>query len=149
MLFSIQRFVLEVVPLKCRLHQKKLADKSKSIAGVEQYLYSAVAIGLEVIPRTLLQNCGADIVRSLTNLRAKHTKGSKETSTWGVDGITGQLVDMNTFGVWEPTAVKRQTIKTSIEAACLLLRIDDVLSGVGGKKKEAGGPQMPQMDMEM
>jgi len=132
----------------------KLSDTAKSIAGVEQYLYNAIAIGLEVIPRTLLQNCGADIVRALTNLRAKHTKGSKETSTWGVDGMTGQLVDMKTYGVWEPTAVKRQTIKTSIEAACLLLRIDDVLSGVGGKKQDQGGPPgmgggMPPMDMEM
>lgn len=125
----------------------KLAEKAKSIAGVEQYPYGAIAIGLEVIPRTLLQNCGADIVRSLTNLRAKHAKGSKETSTWGVDGITGQLVDMNTHGIWEPAAVKRQTLKTSIEAACLLLRIDDVLSGVGGKKNAGGPAGAPDMQM--
>lgn len=117
----------------------KLADKSKLISGPEQHPYHAISIGLEVIPRTLLQNCGADIVRTLTGLRAKHVKGSKETSIWGVDGITGQLTDMTTNGVWEPVAVKRQTLKTAIEAACLLLRIDDVLSGVG-KKPAGGGP---------
>jgi len=127
-----------------------LADKAKSIPGVEQYNYHAIAIGLEVIPRTLLQNCGGDIVRTLTNLRAKHVKGSKETSIWGVDGFTGQLVDMTTHGIWEPAAVKRQTLKTAIEASCLILRIDDVLSGVGRKKE--GGPAGgggPPMDMEM
>lgn len=79
-------------------------------------------------------------------------KGSKETSVWGVDGITGQLTDMTTSGVWEPVAVKRQTLKTAIEAACLLLRIDDVLSGVG-KKPAGGGPAGGGMggapDMEM
>lgn len=47
----------------------KLAEKAKSIAGIEQYPYHAVSIALEVIPRTLLQNCGANIVRTLTELR--------------------------------------------------------------------------------
>lgn len=84
--------------------------------------------------------------------RAKHAKPTKESSTWGVDGEAGNIVDMNTFGVWEPVSVKRQTIKTAIEASCMLLRIDDVLSGMGSKKEGGGeGPQMggPQMDMEM
>jgi T-complex protein 1 subunit gamma len=40
---------------------------------------------------------------------------------------------MKTYGVWEPYAVKAQTIKTSIEAACLILRVDDVVSGVSQK----------------
>jgi len=130
----------------------KLAEKAKSIAGVEQYPYHSVAIAMEVIPRTLLQNCGANIVRSLTNLRAKHAKPTKESSTWGVDGETGNLVDMTQYGVWEPVVVKRQMIRTAIEAACMLLRIDDVLSGMGAKEKEGheggGGGGMP-MDMEM
>lgn len=87
-----------------------------------------------------------------TLFRAKHAKPTIEASTWGVDGESGNIVDMTTFGVWEPVAVKRQTIKTSIEASCMLLRIDDVLSGMGSKKEGGGqGPQMggPQMDMEM
>jgi len=129
----------------------KLAEKAKSIAGIEQYPYHAISIALEVIPRTLLQNCGANIVRTLTNLRAKHAKPTKESSTWGVDGESGSIVDMNEYGVWEPTAVKRQTIKTSIEAACMLLRIDDVLSGVGSKKEGAqdGASMGMPNDMEM
>jgi T-complex protein 1 subunit gamma len=36
-------------------------------------------------------------------------------------------------GIWEPLAVKLQTMKTAIEASCLLLRIDDIVSGI--KKK--------------
>ena len=34
--------------------------------------------------------------------------------SWGC-GETGQLVDMHKFGIWEPIAVKMQTIKTAIE----------------------------------
>jgi len=37
---------------------------------------------------------------------------------------------MNSINVYEPIAVKMQVIKTSIEASSLLLRIDDVVSGV-------------------
>jgi len=121
----------------------KLAEKAKTIPGIEQYPYHAVSIAMEVIPRTLLQNCGANIVRTLTNLRAKHAKPGKDSSTWGVDGETGNIVDMNEFGIWEPAIVKRQTVKTAIESACLMLRIDDVLSGMGGKKEPtvSHGPQ--------
>ncbi|CAI5522050.1 unnamed protein product [Closterium sp. Naga37s-1] len=49
--------------------------------------------------------------------------------------------------VWEPYAVKVRTVKTAIEAACMLLRIDDVVSGL--KKKQAGGAPgggKPQLD---
>ena len=32
--------------------------------------------------------------------------------------------------IWEPYAVKVQTVKTAIESAAMLLRIDDIVSGV-------------------
>lgn len=116
----------------------KLMEKSKSIPGIEQYPYHSIAIALEVIPRTIIQNCGADIVRTITNLRAKHAAGNN--STWGIDGEKGVLVDMNKYGVWEPYLVKVQTIKTAVEAACMLLRIDDIVSGIS--KKDKSGPSM-------
>jgi len=37
--------------------------------------------------------------------------------------------------------VKTQTIKTAIESAILLLRVDDVVSGVSKKKDGVGGNQ--------
>lgn len=39
--------------------------------------------------------------------------------------------------------MKQQTFKTAIEAACMLLRIDDIVSGI--KKKQAAGaaPKQP------
>jgi T-complex protein 1 subunit gamma len=35
----------------------------------------------------------------------------------------------NDIGLYEPFSVKIQTIKTSIESACMILRIDDIVSG--------------------
>lgn len=37
---------------------------------------------------------------------------------------------MREYGIWEPHAVKSQTVKTAIESACLLLRVDDIVSGI-------------------
>jgi T-complex protein 1 subunit gamma len=92
----------------------RLAQMAKSIEGVQQWPYKAVAEALEVIPRTLIQNAGASPVRVLTALRAKHSEG---LSTWGIDGDKGTLVDMDQYGVWEPEAVKLQSIKTAVEVS--------------------------------
>lgn len=52
-----------------------LTDKSKGMTGVEQWPYRAVAQALEVIPRTLIQNCGASTIRVLTSLRVMAPMG--------------------------------------------------------------------------
>lgn len=45
---------------------------------------------------------------------------------------------MKELGVWEPYAVKVQTYKTAIEAATMLLRIDDIVSGVSRRDQPRG-----------
>ena len=122
-----------------------LTERAKSIDGIQQWPYRGVAEALEVIPRTLIQNCGAPVVRVLTQLRAKHASGPGNTS-WGVDGEKGVIVDMKELGVWEPLAVKVQTFKTAVEAACLLLRVDDILSGLSNKKDGNEGPSQAEQN---
>jgi T-complex protein 1 subunit gamma len=92
-----------------------LAEKAKSIEGIQQWPYRAVAEALEVIPRTLVQNCGGNAIRTLTRLRAKHASG--EGHDWGIDGTNGTVVDMKSYGIWEPAAVKIQTLKTAVEVS--------------------------------
>lgn len=121
-----------------------LTEKSKSVEGVSQWPYRAVAQALEIIPRTLTQNCGANTIRTLTALRAKHATGG---STWGINGETGQLVDMKELGIWEPLSVKLQTYKTAVETAILLLRIDDIVSG-SKKKDRDNAPQQSAQPTE-
>ncbi|OQU99331.1 hypothetical protein CLAIMM_04974 isoform 1 [Cladophialophora immunda] len=114
----------------------RLAQKSKSIEGVMQWPYRAIADAMEVIPRTLIQNAGASPIRILTQLRAKQAEGK---STFGVDGDTGNVVDMKEYGVWEPQAVKLQSIKTAVESACLLLRVDDICGAKSAKQVGGSG----------
>lgn len=119
----------------------KLMEKCKSIPGVEQYPYSQIAIALEVIPRTLLQNCGANVVRLLTALRAKHANG--EGQYWGIDGNIGTICDVRLLNLLESYSVKVQTIKTAIEAACMLLRVDQIVSGLSNKQNNGSGQAGP------
>jgi len=104
------------------------------VEGISKHPYAAIGTALEVIPRTLAQNCGANVIRLLTELRTKHSLPDGSGSTWGVNGTTGEMADMNTLHIWEPYCVKTQTLKTAIESACLILRIDDVVSGTRRRK---------------
>ena len=103
-----------------------------------------MAQALEVIPRTLIENCGGNPIKLLTALRAKHAAAlaAGTNCTWGIDGNKGEIADMSELKIWEPFMVKSQTIKTSIESACMLLRIDDIVSGMSGRG--GGGGQQQQ-----
>ncbi|KAF7109549.1 hypothetical protein CFC21_109791 [Triticum aestivum] len=122
-----------------------LKQKSSSVEGVEKWPYEAAALAFEAIPRTLLQNCGLNVIRTMTQLQGKHANG--ENPWVGVDGRTGDIVDMKERKIWDSYSVKAQTFKTAIESACMLLRIDDIVSGI--KKKQApgsGAPKQPQIE---
>jgi len=118
----------------------RLKEKAKSIEGTRQVAYRAVADALEVIPRTLAHNCGADVVRVMTDLRARHATAGTGQS-WGIDGNVGAVADTKEMGIMDTFAVKVQTLKTAVEAAAMLLRIDDIISGISRKKKGSGGQQ--------
>ncbi|MBP3801114.1 MAG: T-complex protein 1 subunit gamma [Clostridia bacterium] len=127
----------------------RLIENSKNVEGLIQLPYKAVARALEVIPRTLIQNCGADVVRTITDLRAKHADpNNKDKAYLGVDGNKGVIANMKDLKIFDTLAVKKQTLKTSIESSCMILRIDDIVSGIKKKEKSGSGPQQPDEDQE-
>jgi len=111
-----------------------LRQKAQTVQGQMAFPYKAVAEALEVIPKTICQNCGADTIRVMTNLRALHEK--EENINKGIDGEKGTIADVNELDLWEPFVVKESALKTSMEAACMLLRIDDIVSGVTSEELE-------------
>ncbi|KAM1138774.1 hypothetical protein ACFX13_037392 [Malus domestica] len=72
----------------------------------KQWPYEADGIAFEVTPRTLAQNCGVNVVRTMTALQGKHVNGEN---------------------AWKYSS--SLTFKTAIESACLVARIDDIVSG--------------------
>lgn len=86
----------------------------------------------------MAQNCGADVVRVLTELRAKHSATDGSGVFFGINGNTGKIENMKDAEIWDPIAVKQQTFKTAIESACMLLRIDDIVSGIKKQPDQSG-----------
>lgn len=77
---------------------------SNTVEGLAQLPFKAIGYAMEAIPKTLAQNCGVDVVRTITELRSKHT--TEEGKYYGLEGVSGKIIDMSKADVWEPIAVK-------------------------------------------
>ncbi|SDE94504.1 thermosome [Halorientalis regularis] len=120
-----------------------LRDYADSVGGREQLAVEAFADAIDVIPRTLAENAGLDPIDSLVDLRAQHDEGS---TTVGLDAYTGEVVDMEDDGVVEPLRVKTQAVESAVEAAVMILRIDDVIAAgdmKGGQSDDDGDEGPP------
>ena len=111
----------------------KIRDWVSTLTGREQLAAEKYAESLEIIPLTLAQNAGMDPIDAMTDLRAKQSRGSKWT---GIDVRSAKIADISKLEILEPLSVKEQIIKSATEAACMILRIDDVIAS----SKSAGGP---------
>ncbi|KAK6010314.1 hypothetical protein OSTOST_24661 [Ostertagia ostertagi] len=120
-----------------------ITEKGKSMEGVRQWPYKAIARALEVIPRTLIQNCAGNTIRQLTALRAKHAQNA-ENWTWGINGTTGELVDMCKLDIWDPLTVRVQVLKTAVETSIMLLRIDAPSCPGDERRNQCASEEMPQ-----
>ena len=106
--------------------------------GREQLAIKQYAEAFESIPLTIAENAGMDPIDALIELRANQSGGKK---TAGINAKEGKIGNMLSIDIVEPLAVKEQIIKSATEAACMILRIDDVIAVSGGPS--AGG--MPPM----
>ena len=111
----------------------KLRSWAKSLEGREQLAAEKFADSLEAIPLTLADNAGMDPIDTITALRSRQLKGEKWT---GIDVMKGKISNMRASDIIEPLAVKLQIVSASTEAACMILRIDDVIA----TQKSAGPP---------
>lgn len=117
----------------------QLKDWADSFDGREQLAIKKYAEALETIPLTIAENAGMDPIDTMANLRAKQNQGRRWT---GIDARNTKIADMLSIDVVEPIAVKEQIIKSATEAACMVLRIDDVIAVSGGPQGGAGMPPM-------
>ena len=120
----------------------ELNEWTGSSEGREQLAIKQYAEALESIPLTIAENAGMDPIDSLISLRANQSNGKQ---TVGINAREGKIGNMFSLDIVEPLAVKEQIIKSATEAACMILRIDDVIAVSG--RPSAGGPPpgMPPM----
>jgi thermosome len=113
-----------------------LKQYAETLPGREQLAVRIFAEALESLTIALTENAGLDPIDILSELRSRHENGEK----WaGIEVLSGKVQDMSKMGVFEPIAVKKQIIKSSTEAASLILKIDDIIAA--SKMKT---PPMPQ-----
>jgi thermosome len=125
----------------------RLREYAATLKGREQLAVTKFAEALEIVPKTLAENAGFDAIDKTVELKNMHEANKNA----GLDAYTGEAVDMLNVGVVEPLRVKIQAILSATDAACLILRIDDVLAstkkpperGAGGMPPGMGGMGMP------
>ena len=104
----------------------RLRDYGQSVGGREQLAIEAFAEALEIIPWTLAENAGMDMIDVLIELKNAHTK--KTGKSHGVNVLDNKVSDMLAQNVIEPLRVKTQAIQSATEVASMVLRIDDVIA---------------------
>jgi chaperonin GroEL (HSP60 family) len=120
------------------------------VGGREQLAIEAFAEALEIIPRTLAENAGLDVLDTMVAMKAAHEK--VDGYNYGVNVFDEGVIDMLEQGVVEPMAVKLQAIKSAVEVSSMILRIDDVVAASAPDMPASGpgGPgDMPDMDEDI
>ena len=97
-------------------------------SGRTQIVMEKFADALEEIPLTIAKNAGMDELDTRSELRAKTYRSTGSKVKWfGINPTERKIDDMRSNTVVEPALVKEQVLKTAVESAILLVRVDDVL----------------------
>jgi len=115
----------------------RLKDYAASQGGREQLAIEAFAKALEVVPWTLAENGGLNMIDTLIELKAAHE--GKKGAQVGINVLTGKPSDMRRAHVIEPLRVKKQAYQSATDAATMILRIDDVIASRRTEAKAPGG----------
>ena len=141
------------------LASQKIREWTDSLSGRAQLAAEAFADGLETIPIVLAENAGMDPIDTQVRLRAKISAVTNNgRAKYGVDVLNSKVTDLTAKDIYEPLSVKEQVINAATEAACMILRIDNVIaaskakdtstpSGTGGPYGGGAGSDMSISDM--
>jgi archaeal chaperonin len=116
---------------------RKLREWSASLASRQQLAAEKYADAVESIPLVLAENAGMSVMDTQGQLRSK--SGEPGKARFGIDVLKGKIADLSSRDIYEPLSVKNQVINSATEAACMILRIDDIISAGAPK----GGPPPP------
>jgi len=103
----------------------KIREWANTLDGRPQLAAQKFAEGLETIPLVLAENAGMDPLDTQVQLRSRGTAGK---ATFGIDITNAKVADLEAQNIYEPLAVKEQVVNAATEAACMILRIDDVIA---------------------
>ena len=120
---------------------RKLREWSASLPSRKQLAVEKYADAVESIPLVLAENAGMSVIDTQVQLRTKSKEAGK--ARYGIDVFKGKIADLSSRDIYEPLSVKNQIINSATEAACMILRIDNIISASapkGGAPSPGGGP---------
>ncbi|KAK4492698.1 hypothetical protein RD792_003518 [Penstemon davidsonii] len=119
---------------------KRLKEFSFKETGLDQYAISKFAESFEMIPKTLAENAGLSAIEIIASLYAEHASGNTKV---GLDLEEGVCKDVSTLNIWDLHITKFFALKYAADAACTILRVDQIIMA-----KPAGGPKPPAPGMD-
>jgi len=114
---------------------RQVAQWAETHPGLEQYSINKFAEALEIIPRVLAENSGVKPKEVISKLYAAHSEGNKNMG-FDIDGESGDIKDCLESNVLDLMLAKKWALKYSTNAACTILRVDQIIMA-----KRAGGPK--------
>lgn len=112
---------------------RKLKEFSFKETGLDQYAISKFAESFEMVPKTLAENAGLNAMEIISSLYAEHATGNTKV---GIDLDEGVCKDVSTMSIWDLHITKFFALKYAADAACTVLRVDQIIMA-----KPAGGPR--------
>lgn len=105
----------------------KLAKRARAVEGMDSYCLKAYAEAFEVIPYTLAENAGLNPIRTVTELRNRHSDESGAGRGFGINVRRGLVSDMQEENVVVPLLVPLSAVKLATETVGMILKIDDIV----------------------
>ncbi|KAM5578364.1 T-complex protein 1 subunit theta [Rosa sericea] len=112
---------------------RRVKEFSFKETGLDQYAIAKFAHSFEMVPKTLAENAGLNSMEIISSLYAEHAAGKTKV---GIDLEGGVCKDVSTLQVWDLHVTKFFALKYAADAACTVLRVDQIIMA-----KPAGGPR--------
>eukprot|EP01104_Vermistella_antarctica_P000721 TRINITY_DN10842_c1_g1_i1.p1 TRINITY_DN10842_c1_g1~~TRINITY_DN10842_c1_g1_i1.p1 ORF type:complete len:553 (-),score=176.98 TRINITY_DN10842_c1_g1_i1:92-1702(-) len=97
---------------------------AKKTAGKKAIAMQAMARAFRQLPAIIADNGGYDSADLIARLQAAHHKGDKMA---GLNMDEGTIADISELGVYESLKVKSQVVASAVEAAEMILRVDEII----------------------
>ena len=110
-----------------------IEEEAKKVSSKEAFAMQSFASALKQIPSIISDNAGLDSAELTQRLQSELMKGNKEA---GIDVYKATIGNMKDMGVTESLKVKEHAVRSAMEAAEMILRVDQTIECAKRKRED-------------